>query len=159
MIIEHNRSHTIKEIKLEELSGASNAVIVAGFEHVDGEHYSMTIEDQMNILTLSLSAAQGSSVLYHADGKPCRVYSAQDFSELAQLANAHITYHTTYFNMLKQWVLRTETVEGLLEITYGAQLPEDLASAMTEILNLLWINSVDGSQFDKQQHHNIKEES
>jgi hypothetical protein len=127
-------SRSVREIKLAELSGASNADIVAGFEHADGEHYSLTIEDQKNILALSLAASQGQSVPYHADGEPCRVYAPEEFTALAEAATAHTVYRTTYYNFLKQWVLRCETPEDIAEIYYGAQLPEDLAAGMAAIL-------------------------
>ena len=127
-------SRSVREIKFAELSAASNADIVAGFDHTDGKHYSMTLEDQKNILALSLAAAQGQSVPCHADGQNCRVYTPEEFTALAQAATAHVTYRTTYYNMLKQWVNRLRKVETIMAVSYGAQLPDDLAEDMAALL-------------------------
>jgi hypothetical protein len=127
-------SRSIKEIKLAELSAASNADILAGFDHTDGAHYSMTLEDPKNVLALSLAASQGQSVPYHADGKPCRLYSAEEFNALAQAATAFTVQKTTYFNALKQWVQRSKTPKTINSIHYGADLPDDLAEYVDGLL-------------------------
>jgi hypothetical protein len=126
-------SRSVRERKLAELSAASGADIVAGFD-ADGKRYSMTIEDQKNILALSLAAAQGQSVPYHADGEPCRLYSAEEFTALAEAATAFTVGKTTYFNALKQWVTRTEDGEAVNAIYYGADLPDDLAEYVAGLL-------------------------
>lgn len=132
-VTELRPSRSVKQLKLEELSNASNTDILAGFDHKDA-HYSMTIEDQKNILALSLAAAQGQSVPYHADGEPCRLYSAEEFNALATAATAFTVEKTTYFNTLKQWVTRAKDVDEVQGIYYGADLPDDLATYMGELL-------------------------
>ena len=46
---------------------------------------------------------------------------------MARAATAHKLYHTTYYNHLAAWVRRCESAEEVSAITYGAELPEDLA--------------------------------
>ena len=53
---------------------------------------------------------------------------------MARAATAHKLYHTTYYNHLAAWVRRCGTADELSSITYGAELPEDLAANMAAIL-------------------------
>ena len=58
-----------------------------------------------------------------------------DIRAMAWAATAHKLYHTTYYNHLAAWVRRCESAEEVSAITYGAELPEDLAEHMALILN------------------------
>lgn len=130
---------TAREAKLAELSAACNGVIVAGCDVTlsDGTtgHISLTAEDQINLTNAYASVSAGAAEYpYHLDGQLCAMYPAEDIVILAQAATAHKLYHTTYYNHLREWVGRCETVEEVTAITYGAELPEDFASSMAVIL-------------------------
>ena len=71
---------------------------------------------------------------YHLDGQLCAVFLAADIRQLAQAAARHKLYHTTYYNHLAAWVRRSKTTEEVQAITYGTELPEDLAANMANIL-------------------------
>jgi len=128
----------VQTAKLAELSAACSKAIVAGCDvelsGVSG-HISLTAEDQIN-LTAALNAVENGAegYPYHLDGQLCVVFSAGDIRLLAQAAATHKLYHTTYYNHLAEWVRRCETMEEVQEITYGAELPEDLAANMQMIL-------------------------
>ena len=84
---------------------------------------------------LSSAAEEGAAAVpYHADGELCRMYPAEEFSALAQAATAHIFYHRTYCNHVNAWIGRA-SLDELVDITYGAELPEDLAASMAAILS------------------------
>lgn len=125
--------------KLEALSAACNAAIVGGCDvalsgGVTG-HISLTAEDQINLTNAYATIQAGAAGYpYHLDGTLCGVYSAADINTMAQAATAHKLYHTTYFNHLKEWVKRSETVEAVEAIVYGSDLPEDLAANMAAVL-------------------------
>lgn len=128
-----------KENRLEELSTACNAAIVAGCDvtlsNGSTGHISLTNEDQINLTNAYASISAGAEQYpYHLDGQLCAMYSAADVQTMAQAATGHKLYHTTYYNHLKVWVERSETVEAVEAITYGAELPEDLADNMASIL-------------------------
>lgn len=128
-----------KAARLTELSAVCNEVIVAGCDVTlsDGStgHISLTNEDQINLTNAYASISAGAAAYpYHLDGELCAMYSAADITAMAQAATAHKLYHTTYYNHLKAWVERCETAEAVEAITYGAELPEDLASNMAAIL-------------------------
>lgn len=129
----------LRGAKLDELSAACNAAITAGCDVslTDGAagHISLTAEDQINLSTAAQSVGQGAAGYpYHLDGELCRMYPAADIMSMAQAATAHKLFHTTYYNHLAAWVRRGETADELTAITYGAELPEDLAANMEAIL-------------------------
>lgn len=129
----------VRAAKLSELSAACNAAITAGCDVALSDcstgHISLTAEDQIN-LTNAAAAVEGGAAAYpyHLDGQLCALYPAADILFMAQAATAHKLYHTTYYNHLAAWVRRCEAVEGVQGITYGADLPDDLAANMAAIL-------------------------
>lgn len=118
----------------DEISAACNATITAGID-VGESHYSLTETDQINLSTAMTAIQQGAaSYPYHADGELCRMYSAEEITAIASAATQHKLYHTTYCNHLFAWIRRCTTQEELKGIYYGAELPEDLAANMAEVL-------------------------
>jgi len=130
----------LRPLKLSELSNAGNAAIVAGVDVTlpsteETEHFALEETDQINLST-ALTAVErgGAGYPYHANGQLCRMYPAADILMISQAAIQHKLYHTTYCNHLLVWARRAETVEELAGITYGAELPEDLATNMAAVL-------------------------
>ncbi len=129
----------VRAAKLQEISAACNAAITAGCDVTltDGStgHISLTAEDQINLSTATQAVGQGAAGYpYHLDGQLCTLYPAAEIMAMAQAATAHKLYHTTYYNHLAAWARRCSTVEEVAAVTYGAELPEDLAANMAEIL-------------------------
>ena len=130
---------SLKAAKKEEISDACHAAIVAGVdvELSDGTtgHFSLEETDQINLTTAYNAVQTGATGYpYHADGDLCKMYSAADIIAISEAATAHKLYHLTYCNHLLAWVKRAETPDELAGITYGADLPEDLAANMAEVL-------------------------
>lgn len=127
-----------KSTKLSELSAACNAAIVAGCDvtlSATTGHISLTDEDQINLTTAVGAVNQGAEGYpYHLDGQLCAIYPAADIIAMGEAATAHKLYHTTYCNHLMAWARRA-TADELEGITYGAELPADLAANMEAILN------------------------
>ena len=97
------------------------------------EHFSLDSYDQNNITNMFYSVMAGvEEYPYHADGKECTTYTKADIVAIYVAAQSMITYHTTYNNMLRVLVNRTADVETLAGITYGMELPQDLAIMMQE---------------------------
>lgn len=129
----------IKANKIAEMSEMCRASIIAGFDVVlsDGKsrHYSMTVEDQLNINSLyGLLAAGMEQVPYHADGDVCEYYSAADFGLIVQNAAAHKTYQESYFNSLKTYINSKRTAATVDEIYYGVEIPEQYQSDVLKAL-------------------------
>lgn len=132
-----DRLDVLRAAKHAEISAASQAAIYAGMdvETTQGtEHFSLTDKDQINLTTAKNEIDKGASVyLYHTDDTLCRIFTADEINAIAQAGIAHKIYHTTYCNHLFEWIRRADAAE-LAGITYGAELPEDLAAHMQEIL-------------------------
>ena len=128
-----------RERKIAECDDACSRAIVKGCDVTleDGtvEHFALTAEDQINIATAEKAVRAGATQFpYHADGKLCRLYDAKDIMNIINTATAWKTYHTTYFNHLKQWINRTEEKADILAIHYGDELPEDLKQSLDAIM-------------------------
>lgn len=129
----------LRSSKLTELRNVCNEMIVRGVDvktsHSGNstEHFSLDSYDQNNITNMFYSVMAGvEEYPYHADGKECATYTREDIVAIYIAAQTTITYHTTYNNMLRAMVNRTEDAETLASITYGIDLPEDLASVMQD---------------------------
>lgn len=104
--------------KKSELSAECERTIVAGVD-VGDAHYSLTIEDQANILAWMAVAQTGKAVPYHQDGQPCRIYSSEEFMEVANAAVAFKTAQTTYCNLLMRQVEAMTDVDEVKAVKYG----------------------------------------
>lgn len=123
--------------KLAELRTICNSMIEQGVDVVTSnsgdttEHFSLDSYSQNNITNMFYSVMAGiEEYPYHADGKECTTYSKEDIVAIYVSAQSAITYHTTYNNMLRALVNRTDDVETLAAVTYGMELPEDLNTSM-----------------------------
>ena len=129
----------IRTSKLAELRAACNNLIEQGVDvntshsGKDTEHFSLDSYDQNNITNMFYSVMAGvDEYPYHADGKECVTYTKNDIVAIYVAAQSAITYHTTYNNMLRALVNRTDDVDVLAGITYGMELPDDLAATMQD---------------------------
>ena len=104
--------------KKSELSAECEKVIVAGID-VGDAHYSLTIEDQANILAWMAVAQTGKAVPYHQDGQPCRIYTAEEFMKVANAAVTFKTAQTTYCNLLMRQVEAMTDVDEVKAVEYG----------------------------------------
>ncbi|HBI63006.1 MAG TPA: acyl carrier protein [Lachnospiraceae bacterium] len=123
--------------KKREVSEACERMIYTGVSVTLGdgtvEHYSLTEHDQLNLFGKQAQLAAGAESLeYHADGQPCRYYSAADMQSIIQAAMWHVSYHTTYCNALNMWIANCQTADDVWLIFYGADIPEKYRN---EVLN------------------------
>lgn len=123
--------------KTAEMSAACNAAITAGMDVTTtqgAEHFSLQETDQINLTAAVTAVQQGAAGYpYHADGELCRMFTAAEIGAVGEASIAHKLYHTTYCNHLFAWIRRASAAE-LAGITYGAELPEDLAASMQALL-------------------------
>lgn len=129
----------VKSAKVTEMSNTCNKVITNGFDVTlsDGEshHFSLTTQDQLNLITLSTMVESGeSSIPYHADGELCKFYSAADIGTVISTATSFKTYHVSYFNALKAYIEALSTIEEIAAITYGVTIPEEYQSEVLKAL-------------------------
>ena len=142
-IIEEPR--TIKEIKddkLSELSFACNQAIESSHEVQlsDGPSVFTFKEspDQGNIKMMFDAVVMGATkYIYHPNNDEdnmCRVYSAADIVEIYKTMTETIAHHTTYHNLLKQYVLGLSDKDEVISVRYGQPLTGEYLEKYDELI-------------------------
>lgn len=129
----------IKAIKNAEMNAICNKTITDGFDVIlsDGasHHFSLTIQDQLNLITLSSMVSAGETVIpYHADGELCKGYSAEDITTIINTATAFKTFHVTYYNSLRAYIESIDDISEINSIVYGMDIPEKYQSDILKTL-------------------------
>ena len=134
-----------KERKTRSMSADCKAAIAAGVDVTlsDGEthHFSLTVEDQLNLIALPAQAVEidGAEVVpYHADGELCTWYTLADHALITAAAGKLKLYHTTYFNSLKHYISSFDSVADVAAVYYGMEIPEDYQSDILKRLLSKW---------------------
>lgn len=130
----------VKTMKLAEMSNKCNQTITNGFDVMLSDnkvyHFSLTTQDQLNLITLSSMLASGeTSIPYHADGELCRFYSAEDITLIIEMATQFKTYQVSYYNSLKAYIESLSTIDEIHAITYGNEIPAEYQSDVLKLLN------------------------
>lgn len=130
----------VQERKLQELSHICNQTIESGVDvgMLDGQihHFSLTTQDQLNLISLQAMIDQGmEQIPYHADGELCKFYTPVEIKMIISEATKWKTYHTTYYNALKNYVNSLDDPYVIANITYGIELPEEYQSDVLKALN------------------------
>lgn len=122
----------LKTSKKSEVSAACEQTIAKGVDvQLPGgvEHFSLTANDQINLIGSQAAVAAGEQqIAYHEDGKPCRYYTPTEISLIVQQTMFWIGYHRTYCNSINMWIQAAADKEALQEIHYGADVPEQYRS-------------------------------
>ena len=129
----------VKSVKIAEMSNTCNKVITNGFDVTlsDGNsyHFSLTTQDQLNLITLSSMVASGETQIpYHADGELCRFYSAEDINIIITTATHFKTYQVSYFNALKAYIESMTDIETIGAVVYGMEIPAEHQSDVLKVL-------------------------
>ena len=129
----------VRSSKIKEMSSTCRKAIENGFDLMlsDGKthHFSLSAQDQMNLLVISTTLDTQEKVSYHADGELSKFYSAAEMKQIIDAANAHKEYHTTYYNALKAYINSLNTMEAIAAITYGTSIPDKFQSEVWKVLN------------------------
>lgn len=125
----------IREIKINMMSSICQSVIENGID-VNGEHYSLTAHDQLNIMNLESQARinPNKPLPYHADGEMCRLYSAEEIIILAESAASWISYWSTYFNHLKAEIIKMTDIDEIISVKFGQSLSDVNDASIKHIL-------------------------
>ena len=127
----------IRSSKLTELSRACRTAIESGIDlelHGETHHFSLTTQDQLNLMSLSATAQTQDLIPYHADGELYTYYTAEEINSIIKAANDHKTYHTAYYNSLKAYVNALTTIEEIAAVTYGTEVPDEYKSDVLRVL-------------------------
>lgn len=123
-------SETIQESKINIMNKSCSEKIIEGIdiELNDGQkyHFDLTIEDQINLLSLQTLVDAGlDNIPYHAKGMEAKLFSNLDMQCILRAVNKHRLYHLTYFNALKSYINQLTDLNQLANIYYGIEIPEE----------------------------------
>ena len=127
----------IRTQKILSMSQACRRAIEEGFDlELRGEthHFSLTIQDQLNLMSLVATMQTDSLIPYHADGEETVFYSTNEINQIIAAAQAHKDYQTTYYNSLKAYINSLDTIEAIAAITYGTPIPDEYKSDVLMVL-------------------------
>ena len=120
-----------KRETLKRLSTMCNIQIVNGFSVVlqDGKSYNfkLTTEDQLNLINIESQLNAGvESFVYHATNQPCQVFTRDDMQKIVTSFRKHLLYHTTYFNMAKQYINASTDINSVNKFAYGTDISDSV---------------------------------
>ena len=127
----------VRASKIAEMSAACRKAIEEGIDlnvHGETHHFSLTTQDQLNLMSLSVMAQTQDIIPYHADGEVCVFFTAEEINQIISAATAHKIYHTTYYNALKEYINALETIEAIAAITYGTPIPDEYQSEVLRVI-------------------------
>ena len=134
---DENTLEFVRTAKINQMSLACNRTITNGFDLAlrgETKHFSLTAQDQINLMSLSLMAQTQSLIPYHADGEETTFYTNDEINTIVQTATELKIYNTTYYNSLKGYINSLETIEEISAITYGVSIPEEYKSEALKVL-------------------------
>lgn len=127
----------IRASKINAMSYKCKEAIESGIDiNIRGEnqHFSLTIQDQLNLMGLNILTQTQSLIPYHADGAEQMFYTADEIKEIITAANDLKNYHLTYYNSLKSYINTLNTIEEIAAVEYGIDIPEEYKTDVLKIL-------------------------
>jgi hypothetical protein len=124
---------TCRQTAIANLSKVCQQKIVEGFSIKLSDnklyHFDLTTEDQLNLLNIENQLYAGvQNILYHATGIPCKMFNRIDLFKIVEAFRKHVLYHTTYFNVVKQYINTLTDTDKIEQFTYG----EDVSSIVKD---------------------------
>lgn len=131
----------IRAAKIAELDAANEQTIFAGLDITTSFgtlHYPLRDRDQADLTFFNqLIMAGAAGWLYNAEGQSHVFYPIADLTIIVNTSSFYITQCRTYFSTLREWVMRETDIEVINGITYGDELPADLADAFNAKMAML----------------------
>lgn len=128
----------IRSSKISAMSYECRKAIENGIDiNIRGEnrHFSLTTQDQLNLMSLSTMAQTSDIIPYHADDEQCVYYTAAEINTIIAAMNKHKIYHTTYYNALKSYINSLTTIESITAITYGTPIPDEYKTEVLKVID------------------------
>jgi hypothetical protein len=118
-----------KRETIKRLSVLCKNKIISGFSVTlsDGEAYDfkLTTEDQLNLMSIEGQLNAGAETfIYHATNQPCKFFSREDMIKIISTFKRYTLYHTTYFNVAKQYINLLTDIEKINTFVYGSDVSE-----------------------------------
>lgn len=133
------RLYECKKAKIAEMSAVCSDMITNGFSVLLSDNYyhsfRLTVEDQLNLYRIENQLLAGeTSFVYHETNCPCQVYSKEDITIIVNASKNLTLYHTTYFNMLKQYINARLSLEEVEAVYYGMDILDEVPDVSIKAL-------------------------
>ena len=119
------------------MSNMCRTTIEAGFDLIlrgETHHFSLTTQDQLNLMSLNLTAQTEELIPYHADGEEVTFYTAEEINQIIAAAAAHKNYQLAYYNSLKVYINALDNMEDIAAVAYGTPIPDEYKSDVLRVL-------------------------
>ena len=110
----------VKESKINEFRALTEKEITKGVD-VNGSHYSFTIQDQLNMMTI-LQEKEG---LYHADGEDMKIFTKDQIMEIYNKQQLHKNLYTSYYISARNYINSLTSLKMIAELEYGIDIPDE----------------------------------
>lgn len=127
----------VKDSKINAMNYACRTTIESGFDLVlrgETRHFSLTTQDQLNLMSLGAMTQTQSLIPYHADGEESEFYTAEEINQIISAAASFKNYQLSYYNSLKTYINTLDTIEAIAAITYGTPIPDEYKSDVLKVL-------------------------
>jgi hypothetical protein len=129
VVVDEALLKNVRKAAIDQISSTCKDKITSGFSVVlsDNKLYNfrLTTEDQLNLMSIESQLNAGAkTIIYHATNQPCRVFSRKDMLKIISTFKRHTLYHTTYFNVAKQYINSLVDIEKINTFIYGDDVSE-----------------------------------
>ena len=112
----------VRKVKIKELENDCNKAITNGFDVVlsDGasHHFSLSPEDQLNIIRMVAVVDKKNEFWFHGDGEPDAPYKPGDVEKIYQMYDELVYGSRQKFRQLKNAVMKMDDVTQIEKIRY-----------------------------------------
>lgn len=125
---------------IDNLSLICHNKIISGFSIKLSDrktyNFKLTTEDQLNLISIENQLNAGAKTfVYHATNESCKVFMRNDMERIIKAFRKHVLYHTTYFNVAKQYINSLIDIDKVNNFTYGTSITGTVADhALRQIL-------------------------
>ena len=127
----------VKESKINAMNYSCRTTIETGFDLIirgETHHFSLTTQDQLNLMNLNVMAQTQNLIPYHADGEECEFYTPAEINEIVTTATNFKNYQLAYYNALKMYINALDNIENIAAIEYGTPIPDEYKSDVLRVL-------------------------
>ena len=127
VVLDESALYKARQTTISYLSDMCKNKIISGFSIVLSDsntyNFKLTIEDQLNLTSIESQLNSGiKTFVYHSSNQPCRVFMKNDMLKIVRAFRKHVLYHTTYFNVAKQYINTLTDPEKIATFTYGTDV-------------------------------------
>lgn len=128
----------VRTKKLAQLRDECGEMIKNGFDLFLSDevshHFSLSVEDQLNLLDLQKALNEGNDLIYHADGELMQFYGEEDARAILTGANKWKQYAIALYNSIKNWINNIDDISVIDSISFDSEIPDEYCTPVLQVL-------------------------